>query len=295
VIGAAIGAGIEIASQVITSGKITNWKAVGLSAAMGTIGGGAASAVSKVAGTAGKSLSLSSKAAKAVKPATKAAKTAKLKSVCFVEGTLVETVDGHVPIEEVQAGDYVYAQDPETKEKGLKKVVRTFIKQSNELVSVFVNGEEIVTTPGHPFYVPQKGWLDSISLRAGDKLLLRSGEVVIIEQVQHEILENPEPVYNFEVVDLHTYYVSESSVLVHNSCAKKASTQTIKKKKNPEGFPRNYRFVKKTIEPARKRYKGGISVNRFYRHRITWRPYVTHTIYRNGKVVHQHKRVNWWK
>jgi RHS repeat-associated protein len=53
VIGAAIGAGIEIASQVITSGKITNWKAVGLSAAMGTIGGGAASAVSKVAGTAG--------------------------------------------------------------------------------------------------------------------------------------------------------------------------------------------------------------------------------------------------
>jgi RHS repeat-associated protein len=77
VIGAAIGAGIEIASQVITSGKITNWKAVGLSAAMGTIGGGAASAVSKVAGTAGKSLSLSSKAAKAVKPATKAAKLGK--------------------------------------------------------------------------------------------------------------------------------------------------------------------------------------------------------------------------
>jgi intein/homing endonuclease len=99
---------------------------------------------------------LSSKAAKAVKPATKAAKTAKLKSVCFVEGTLVETVDGHVPIEEVQAGDYVYAQDPETKEKGFKKGSQDFYKQSNELVSVFVNGEEIVTTPGHPFLCAAK-------------------------------------------------------------------------------------------------------------------------------------------
>jgi hypothetical protein len=77
--------------------------------------------------------------------------------------------------------------------------------------------------------VPQKGWLDSISLRAGDKLLLRSGEVVIIEQVQHEILESPETVYNFEVAGLRTYYVSGSSVLVHNNCSKKAPMQERKK------------------------------------------------------------------
>ncbi|MGI6362064.1 MAG: RHS repeat-associated core domain-containing protein [Bacillota bacterium] len=74
VIGAAIGAGIEIASQVITSGKITNWKAVGLSAAMGTIGGGA---VGKVVGLAAKA----TKAVKKAKPIIKAAKTAKIEKI----------------------------------------------------------------------------------------------------------------------------------------------------------------------------------------------------------------------
>lgn len=39
----------------------------------------------------------------------------------------------------------------------------------------------------------------------------------IIEQVQHEILERPIAVYNFEVEDYHTYYVSKQNVLVHNS------------------------------------------------------------------------------
>jgi len=57
-----------------------------------------------------------------------------------------------------------------------------------------------------------------VELRAGDMLLLMNGELVVVEQVQHEILESPVTVYNFEVEDFHTYYVSEISVLVHNMC-----------------------------------------------------------------------------
>lgn len=41
---------------------------------------------------------------------------------------------------------------------------------------------------------------------------------VIIEQVQHELLESPAKVYNFEVEDYHTYYVGNASLLVHNKC-----------------------------------------------------------------------------
>ena len=66
--------------------------------------------------------------------------------------------------------------------------------------------------------VPQKGWTKAIELRAGDKLVLQSGKILIIEQVQHESLETPATVYNFEVEDFHTYYVTDSSVLVHNMC-----------------------------------------------------------------------------
>lgn len=52
---------------------------------------------------------------------------------------------------------------------------------------------------------------------------------VIIEEVQHEILEEPIKVYNFEVEEFHTYYVGDSGVLVHNACAVKKGTT----KKNP--------------------------------------------------------------
>ena len=45
-----------------------------------------------------------------------------------------------------------------------------------------------------------------------------NGEYVVIEQVQHELLESPEITYNFEVEEYHTYYVGEQSLLVHNRC-----------------------------------------------------------------------------
>ena len=80
------------------------------------------------------------------------------------------------------------------------------------------DGEEIVCTNEHPFYVPVKGWTAACQLRAGDRLQLVNGEYTIVEQVQHEILEAPVKVYNFEVEDFHTYYVGEESVLVHNKC-----------------------------------------------------------------------------
>ena len=99
-----------------------------------------------------------------------------------------------------------------------KEIVQTFENETEELVHISVADDEIVTTPKHPFYVPHEGWTSAIDLRAGDILVLSNGEYVIVEKVQHEILENPVKVYNFEVQDFHTYYVGENSVLVHNSC-----------------------------------------------------------------------------
>ena len=139
--------------------------------------------------------------------------------VCFVEGTAILTATGYVAIENIQIGDMVWSENPETGEKALKRVVQTFVNETIELVHVFVNGEEIVTTPEHPFYVPRQGWTGAIHLRAGDMLVLSSGKYVTVEKIQHEILEKPTKVYNFEVEDFHTYFVGENSVLVHNLCA----------------------------------------------------------------------------
>ena len=88
----------------------------------------------------------------------------------------------------------------------------------DELVHIGVNGETISATPTHPFYVDKLGWTLARSLRAGDVLVLSNGELVTVEWVQHEILESPIKVYNFEVEDFHTYFVGECGVLVHNEC-----------------------------------------------------------------------------
>ena len=137
---------------------------------------------------------------------------------CFIAGTLVATKSGLVPIEDIQPGDLVWATDEETGETALKEVVQTFRNETEEWVHVKVNGEEITCTPMHPFYSPVKGWTSAVDLRAGDILVMLNGEYVVVEQVQHELLESPETTYNFEVEDYHTYYVGEKSVLVHNMC-----------------------------------------------------------------------------
>ena len=137
---------------------------------------------------------------------------------CFVAGTLVTTEDGQKPIEEIQIGDKVLSEDETTGEVAVKTVTETYINETDELIHIGVNGETISATPNHPFYVDKLGWTLAKNLRAGDVLVLSNGEYVVIEWIQHEILESPIKVYNFEVEDFHTYFVGENSVLVHNDC-----------------------------------------------------------------------------
>ena len=101
---------------------------------------------------------------------------------------------------------------------GLRKVVRTFVKEADELIHVTIKGKETVCTNEHPFYSPVKGWTAACKLRAGDILVTVNGEYVVVEKIQHEILESPVKVYNFEVEGYHTYYVGDEGVLVHNEC-----------------------------------------------------------------------------
>ena len=137
---------------------------------------------------------------------------------CVVAGTAIAAAAGYVAIETLKPGDLVWAWDEETGDVALKPVKQLFINESDELIHLTVNGEEITTTPTHPFYVAHKGWYAAVDLRAGDILVLVNGEYVTLEKTQHEILEAPITVYNFEVEDYHTYYVGTDGVLVHNSC-----------------------------------------------------------------------------
>ena len=105
----------------------------------------------------------------------------------------------------------VWAEDPETGERALKRVVRTFLNEKDELVHVQVNGETITCTTEHPFYVQGKGWVAAKDLKIGDKLELQNGEDAFVDAIHREKLPEPIQVFNFEVEDSHTYYVAEGS------------------------------------------------------------------------------------
>ena len=80
-----------------------------------------------------------------------------------------------------------------------------------------MNGEEIITTETHPFYVNNRGFVNAGELIVGDKLLDVNGNVLLVENFDVELTEEPVKVYNFEVEDFHTYHVGRLGVLVHNA------------------------------------------------------------------------------
>ena len=137
---------------------------------------------------------------------------------CFIAGTKVKTEDGYKNIEEVEVGDKVLAYDEETGKQAYKEVVRLFRGKTDEWYHVFAEGEEIVCTGGHRFYVEGKGFVEAKDLTEEDKLTLSDGSQVKIEKIEKEELAKAETKYNFEVKDFHTYYVTENDVLVHNDC-----------------------------------------------------------------------------
>ena len=159
---------------------------------------------------------------------------------------MIAVATEQVPIEEIETGDWVWATNPETGETELKQVVQTFVNEASELVHLTTSEETITATPTHPFYSPIKGWTSAIDLRAGDILVMLNGEYVIIEQVQHELLESPEITYNFEVEGFHTYYVGEQSLLVHNRCGNDFSTKTTQNKSATFGSEREARNFART-------------------------------------------------
>ena len=83
----------------------------------------------------------------------------------------MSTEDGLRPIEEIQAGDYVWSEDTETGEKELKKVLSVSVTETNVLIYVTTeNGTDNDTTENHPFYVEGKGWCAASELEDGDVL-----------------------------------------------------------------------------------------------------------------------------
>ncbi|GAC44375.1 polymorphic toxin-type HINT domain-containing protein, partial [Paenibacillus popilliae] len=66
----------------------------------------------------------------------------------------------------------------------------------------------------HPFWVHGQGWVEARHLKVGDLLQSPEGMPYLIDRI--EIKNNSLPVYNFEVEEVHNYFVTESEIWTHN-------------------------------------------------------------------------------
>ena len=139
---------------------------------------------------------------------------------CFVAGTMILTAMGLIAIENIKAGDKVISTDPETMETAEKTVLETYIREVDKLVHLTIDGEEIITTFDHPFYVRERGFVNACEIWVGAQLLDVNNNILIVENTRLELVKNPVKVYNFQVEDFHTYYVGGNRVWVHNANCK---------------------------------------------------------------------------
>ena len=130
-----------------------------------------------------------------------------------------------------------------TLETAPKTVLETYVRQVEKLVHLTINGEEIVTTDNHPFYVQGRGFINAGNLLVGDKLISVNGEDLFVEKHRVEELDEPVDVYNFQVEDYHTYFVGESAVWVHNNnkACPVPEPRKSEKHKTADGEPLTYK------------------------------------------------------
>ncbi|MHB0960237.1 MAG: polymorphic toxin-type HINT domain-containing protein [Pirellulaceae bacterium] len=136
---------------------------------------------------------------------------------CFKGSTLVWTITGPRPIEEILPGDRVLAQSPNTGELAYKVVQQVTKRDPTPMMKITVGDEEIVSTLGHPFWVIGKRWTMAKHLDEGSLLHTVSGPLRIesVEEIPAAAAWY-EFSYNLEVDDFHTYFVGENQVLVHH-------------------------------------------------------------------------------
>jgi RHS repeat-associated protein len=139
---------------------------------------------------------------------------------CFAAGTLVHTADGERPIEDIRAGDSVWARDPESGQLALREVVATTVLEDRatlELGLVAADGsfEFLEVTEEHPFWVEGEGWIGVEDLLPGTALSTARGDAVRVGSLR--ATGRSVNVYNLTVAGDHTYFVGRFGSWVHNS------------------------------------------------------------------------------
>jgi RHS repeat-associated protein len=136
----------------------------------------------------------------------------------FSAGTVVSTPAGEVHIGSITVGDEVYAYNPSTGTTGVYPVTAVLRDKDAVIEYLTIGGETLTTTPNHPFYTQERGWVPAGKLWKGAHLREEDGGYAAVDGLR--LVRRATAMFNLTVKVAHTYYVGRSQSLVHNTCEK---------------------------------------------------------------------------
>ncbi|MEO1256869.1 MAG: polymorphic toxin-type HINT domain-containing protein, partial [Bacteroidota bacterium] len=94
-------------------------------------------------------------------------------------------------------------------------VVEATHKQVHDTtLDIVIDGETLHTTAEHPFFVPERGWVEAGQLNIGDLVRAADGGCGAVEAVT--VIDEPQTMYNLTISLVATYLVGEQGWVVHN-------------------------------------------------------------------------------
>jgi hypothetical protein len=132
---------------------------------------------------------------------------------CFGAGTLVCTLDGPRPIEDIRDGDQVLTQNTSTGALSYQPVLVAYHNPPNATYRIVLGRETLLATGIHRFWTAGKGWTMTRDLKPGDRLRAMGG----IAEVKAIETDQIQPVFNLQLTGGDSFFVGQGAILAHDN------------------------------------------------------------------------------
>ena len=138
-------------------------------------------------------------------------------ALCVSYSTLCSMPPSFSMLKKLAGCILVLSKNVDAEEYDFKRVAKIYENDTVIFIKLQIGVEIIRTTPSHLFYTIKDGWKKAVNLKAGDKIATAEGSEQEVNLVELQQLEKPERIYNLNVEDYYTYFVSSQGLLVHNT------------------------------------------------------------------------------
>ncbi len=127
-------------------------------------------------------------------------------SVCFLQGTLIQTPNGDILVENLKPGTEVFAFD-KNHNIVISHVKDIFGVECSLCVRLKTETTEGKTSPEHPYFTEGSKWVKAKDVVVGDRIFVLKDGIMQLEKVGFvEAIKENSKKYKLEIDKFHTYF-----------------------------------------------------------------------------------------